>query len=434
MVPEITHPKSFTKALNYNENKVQKGKAELLHAQNFIRLPEELNFYEKRERFESLMELSEAKTKVIHISLNFHPSEKERMTKDFMVQLADEYMEKLGFCDQPYLVYRHHDAAHPHVHVLSTLIRSDGTRIETHNLGRNASQQARKEIEQKYGLVKADKKELQQAIEAEKHRMLDARKLQYGKSETRRGITNVLDTVIDHYKYTSLPELNAVLRQYNVLADRGAEGGRVYQHRGLHYRMLDEDGQKVGVPIKASSIYSKPTLDRLEEKMEANKLHREQDKRHLKTAIDWVMQSGPETLSELATLLAKERMALVVRRNEQGRVYGLTYIDHERKSVFNGGDLGKEYAAKGMLERMGRDVFQEKLPVQKQQEKSTSFDKPSKEVTRESNNALGKELGRIVEHVISPEYTDTRDVDRALTEEERRRRRKRLEQDRDLER
>ena len=86
------------------------------------------------------------------------------------------------------------------------------------------------------------------------------RRVQYGKAETKRAITNVLDHVLPTYKYASLAELNAILQQYNIIADRGSEDSRIYQSKGLVYRVLDSNGEKVGVPIKASLIYSKPTL------------------------------------------------------------------------------------------------------------------------------------------------------------------------------
>ncbi|MFT3949948.1 MAG: relaxase/mobilization nuclease domain-containing protein [Agriterribacter sp.] len=70
-------------------------------------------------------------------ALNFHPSEKDRLNKEFFIHLADEYMNKVGFGGQPYLVYQHKDAGHPHVHVLSTLIKGDGKRISTHFIAKN---------------------------------------------------------------------------------------------------------------------------------------------------------------------------------------------------------------------------------------------------------------------------------------------------------
>lgn len=429
MRPEITTPKSFKRALNYNEKKVQKGTAELLHAQNFLKLPQEMNFYDKLERFENLMALNErATTKTIHISLNFHPSEKERLTKDFCVHLADEYMEKIGFGNQPYLVYQHNDAGHPHLHVLSTLIKDDGSRIPTHNMAKNISEPVRKEMEQIHGLVPANKKE--QEKEQEKQLVVTAQKVQAGKSETMRGITNVLDHVIDQYKYTSLQELNALLKQYNVKADRGAEDGRIYKNRGLMYVVVDQDGKALTKPVKASAFHSKPTLDYIESKFKDNEQKREPHKKHVRVAVDWAMQSKPETLGELAKLLQKDRIDLVIRRNEQGRVYGITYIDHGKRAVFNGSDLGNGYSAKRILERLGmgqqpdkqKEAGQNKHPLPSKESEKTRTPERETSLVEET----GKGVSKIIEQIIEPDYGGGA-INKDLLTEEQRRKKKNLE-------
>lgn len=81
------------------------------------------------------------------------------------------------------------------------------------NLGKIQSEKARKEIEQQYGLVKAEDSKQRQAYQL---KPVNVQKVQYGRSETKRVITNVLDAVVN-YKYTSLLKLNAVLQQYNNL-------------------------------------------------------------------------------------------------------------------------------------------------------------------------------------------------------------------------
>lgn len=366
MRPQIKYPGSLKRVLNYNEKKVQSGKAVLLDAVNFLKKPEELNIHDKLNRFQKLMDLSEADTKLIHLSLNFHPSENEKLTPEFLKTLSQEYMEKLGFGNQPFLVYQHFDAGHPHVHIVSTLIRDDGTRINTHNQAKEISEPVRKEMEEKYGLVKADKKE--NAIERAKALRVSSEKVQYGKSETLRSITNVLDNVIGKYKYTSLHELNAVLKVYNVMADRGPEGSRVYKNKGLYYRILDENGQKTGVPIKASAIYSKPTLNRIEEKFQENKQARLKDKKHFTTAIDWQIRQQPTSLQEFKKALQKASITMELRRNETGFIYGVTFISHEKKTVFNGRDLGEDYGAKRLLERLGIEQEKQQVKEKKQEQ------------------------------------------------------------------
>jgi len=177
--------------------------------------------------------------------------------------------------------------------------------------------------------------------------------VQYGKSETKRAITNVLDVVLNTYKYTSfLPELNAVLQRYNVIADRGNETSRVYQNSGLTYRIIDENGNKIGVPIKASDFYSKPTLKYLQAKFLQNETGKQPNKVRVKNAVDLALLRYPNhSIQSLVKSLEKDGINTVLRQNNEGIIYGITYVDHRTKSVFNGSDLGKQYSAKGIQDR-----------------------------------------------------------------------------------
>ena len=348
MVAKITIPKSIEAALNYNEKKVQKGNAVCLHAANYLREAKNMNFYQKLNGFEMLNNLnSRATTKTIHISLNFDPSEK--LSNDKLIEVANVYMEKIGFGQQPFLVYKHEDAGHPHIHIVSTTIKADGSRINTHNIGRNQSEKARKEIEQQYGLIKAER---QQQLMKPGIKPVDIQKAVYGKSETKRSISNVVGAVFSQYKFTSLPEFNAALKQFNVVADRGKEEGRIYKNRGLVYRILDADGNKVGVPIKASSIGCKPILDNLEKKFAANEVAKEPLKQRTKNAIDDCLQTSPGSMKYLVAALNQKNIYTILRQNAEGRLYGITFVDNQNKVVFNGSDLGKGYSAAALQSKL----------------------------------------------------------------------------------
>lgn len=347
MVARIKTPGSILRALNYNEQKLKQGRAELIHAANYLKDADQLNFSDKLKRFKDLIALNErAKTNSLHISLNFDNGDK--LSRGKLAEIANEYMSKIGFGEQPYLVYQHHDAGHPHIHIVTTSIKENGKRIDTFNIGRNQSEKARQQLEQTYGLVKAKERQ----VRLQELKAVYAQKIQYGKSETRRAITNVLDAVLNNYKYTSLAELNAVLQQYNVIADRGTESSRIYKNNGVVYRVLDEKGNKIGMPIKSSIIYSKPGLKFLREKFKQNEIARQPDKLRIKNAIDLAFIKNENLkLFSLIKILQQQGIDTVLRQNGEGFIYGVTYVDHQTKSVFNGSDVGKQYSAKAILER-----------------------------------------------------------------------------------
>ena len=348
MVAIIKTGSSIHRTFNYNENKVKDGVAKCIGAANYPKDVSQLSVSNKLNRLLNQAALNEnVKRNSVHISLNFNPS--ESFSENRLNEIADMYMQKIGFGNQPYLVYQHNDSGHPHIHIVSIKIRSDGRRIDTQNIGRNQSEKARKEIEETFGLVKAEGSKQQHAYDL---KPVNVQKAIYGKTETKRAITNVLEAVLKNYKYSSLPELNAVLQQYNVVADRGGENSRIYTNRGLVYRMLDEQGNKMGVPIKASDFYNKPTLKFLEFRFKQNETEKHQYKTRIKNTIDLLFYKlYSPTLDILIQEFAKEGIYTALRKNEAGVIYGITYVDNINKCVFNGSALGKEYSAKAIQDR-----------------------------------------------------------------------------------
>lgn len=397
MVAVIKTGHSIHRILNYNENKVKEGVAECISAANYPIEAEKLSFSQKLNRLLKQVALNENVTRnSVHVSLNFDPSEK--ISNVQLKEIADTYMQKIGFGEQPYLTYQHFDAGHPHIHIVSIKVKADGSRIDTQNIGRNQSEKARKEIEIAYGLVKAENMKMKEYEVKSAY----TQKVQYGKLESRRAIANVLEAVLNTYKFTTLPELNAVLQQYNVFADRGRESSRVYQHQGLLYRILNEQGNNIGVPIKASCFHNKPTLTFLKERFALNEAARLLFRGRIKNATDLALLRQPElSLQNLMKELEKQGINAILRKNAEGIIYGITYIDHQTKCVFNGSDLGKNYSAKAIIERCKESV-QEKVYEHSfdKHKEATLGQEPAPYQSSENEN---KES--LLEVLLKPEYS-----------------------------
>ncbi len=111
MVAIVHNGKRLRNILHYNENKVKQRQAILIHAVNYPKDPDQLTLKDKITRLEKLTALNQqTKVNSVHISLNFDASEK--LQQQTLQQIAEKYMDKIGFGDQPYLVYEHHDAGH----------------------------------------------------------------------------------------------------------------------------------------------------------------------------------------------------------------------------------------------------------------------------------------------------------------------------------
>jgi len=326
--------KSIGGAISYNERKVKNGSAELILASQFGTDINTLGFSQKLERFEKLNSLNKrSQTNTLHLSLNFAPG--ENLDAETMQKIAWEYMEQIGFGNQPYLVYQHFDAAHPHLHIVTNTIKADGKAIYLHNLGKRKSEPARRAIELEYNLVRAEDRKKQElplspaSLEAAR----------YGQSETKRSISNIVLQVVGMYKYTSLQELNAVLRQYNVLADGGAANSRMSQYQGLTYSIVDSNGHKTGLAVKASAIYSSPTLKMLEKKFAQNRIRKVPALNKLQERFSRIINTAGSR-AEFMELLNKNKISCTVFKNPAGIITTISFIDNYSKSVFSSEELG----------------------------------------------------------------------------------------------
>ena len=141
MVAIVHNSGSLSNALPYNENKVKQGVAECIHSMSYPKDTGWLSFKDKSNRLEKLTMLNQQTTiNSFHISLNFDPSEK--LSSEKLKEIAEVYMQKIGFGEQPYLVCQHYDTGHPHLHIVTASIRENGKLIKLHNLGQHRSMNA----------------------------------------------------------------------------------------------------------------------------------------------------------------------------------------------------------------------------------------------------------------------------------------------------
>ena len=368
MVARIAPTAKLSKVLEYNEKKVAQNKAELIYAGNYLQAKNRLTYEQKLERLTRQNDLNDrSRVKTLHITLNFHPSEK--LSDDQLTAITDRYMQGLKMENQPYLVYRHEDAGHPHVHIITSLVRPDGKSIRTSKIGQDLSSPTRKAIEKEFNLIPAQGKKQQTQQQSTSG---ETQKVMYGSDpDTQEAVRKVLETVNHDYRFTNLTEYNAVLRQYNVYANTGSPGSNTRKHGGLLYQVLDEKGNRVGRPLKASQFPSKPTLVSLEQKFGQNKQQREKDLPSMRQKIDWVFTQHPGSLRDFIAELQQSDVE-VITNQEHGRINSLTYIDYQRKTAIQDAALGKAYGVGAILNRIpgnpgsSHSAGKQQAPVQEQ--------------------------------------------------------------------
>lgn len=75
----------------------------------------------------------EIKQPVGHIPISFAPEDKARMTNDFMVHLAKEYMQEMGIKNTQYIIVRHHNTDNEHLHIIYNRIDNNLKLISVNN-------------------------------------------------------------------------------------------------------------------------------------------------------------------------------------------------------------------------------------------------------------------------------------------------------------
>ncbi|MVT07731.1 relaxase/mobilization nuclease domain-containing protein [Chitinophaga tropicalis] len=337
MVAKVTSGKSIRGVLQYNERKLTAGKAVMLDAVGFGADGGELSISEKHARFQLLTRLNKkVKTNAVHISLNFDRS--DLLHPEKLRLIAKRYIEEIGFGDQPFLVYQHLDAAHPHIHIVTTNMQESGKAISLHNIGKEKSEPARKLIEKLFDLTIAESKRKQEPYVLEP---LTPERVRYGEVETKSGISNVVRAAARQYKFTDLEGFNAVLRQFGVEANWGQPGSRLYDKKGITYSILDEAGRRTGVPIRASDIYTRPTMSSLQGRFEVNRIARTPYQQRITRIVEatFARKSGPTTPKEFQEALQRYGIYAALKLDNQGAICGITYVDNRTKAVFSERDL-----------------------------------------------------------------------------------------------
>jgi hypothetical protein len=339
MVADIHIGNNLYGALAYNQEKIDAGLGKILETNRvFVPADGQFSVGGCMCDFERFMPEQVTTTRgIIHISLNPHPEDK--LTDDQLSDIGREYIERLGFGGQPYLIFKHEDIDRQHLHIVSTRVRSDGALISDKN-NYEKSRKITDDLEKKYGLHPKDKKQ----GEAWQLSPVDA-----SRSDLKKQVANVIKPLTTMYKFQSLGEFRALLSLYNIGLEKVEGNNQGHQYTGLVYSALDKEGNRVGKPLKSSLFGKSYGIEALEQTMKKSGEELKAGGQAAKTkAIVSASLTGSRTGSEFRADLQGKGIDLVLRRNDQGRLFGVTFIDHNSRTVLNGFALGKEFSANAL--------------------------------------------------------------------------------------
>ena len=341
MVAKINRGASLYGAVIYNQQKVNEATGRIIAGNRMItdslydpdRIVSQTMF-----AFESYLAANRNTEKpILHISLN--PTLDDNLTDSQFADLARAYMQKMGYGNQPYIVYLHEDIDRRHIHIVSTCVNENGEQIDD-AYEWNRSMKACRELEQMFGLKQiADKR----------RELLEPylKKADYTRGDVKRQVSNILKSVFTSYRFQSFGEYSAMLSCFNIEAKqvKGEFDGKPYS--GIIYTMTDDDGKPICTPIKSSLIGKRFGFEGVEKRIAYNaqefRAKRWQPK--IRNDVALAMHGSRGNREEFVRLLGSKGIDVVFRENDAGRIYGVTFIDHHNREVYNGSRLGKEFSA-----------------------------------------------------------------------------------------
>lgn len=336
MIAKISSTENLGGALGYNFKKVEKGEASILLAQGLYQNKE--GTYTMAEVFPDMQALIPEKYRtkkmVFHCSLNPHPDEK--LSNERLVQIAKEYMEALSYGKQPYIVFKHNDIAREHIHIVSLRVDSRGRKIND-KFEKRRSKQITDALERKFGLIPSSK--------VTEKAVAETPKVDIGKGNIKEQVANVARMVLKHYRFCSLGELNAILSKYNLAVEEVKTEFRGKKYDGLVYVPTDDKGGKISTPINASDIGHGVGYTAVQNRIQKSKQAIKPLIPTVRNKVLQTMRTSPNTEKGLRQRLEEQGLRVVIRKNDNGRIYGITFIDDEQGVALNGSRLGKGYAA-----------------------------------------------------------------------------------------
>ena len=325
MIPKIIPGKSFGGLVGYNEKKVAKGMAELIGIEN---IPSPNVIKETLEQVASFNPLCQTST--FHVSLSFPPNERT-LDNATLQAIANEFMQGMGYQDNPYAIYRHYDTDNQHIHIVSTRIDWHGKRVSDFQERRKAGKLAT-EIERKYGLIEVERNK-------KSKRETQARRIKPGpadKANARQHIINAIATCLEMKNIISIDVLGERLKEYSV-------GIRISDKKAVCYFIIDENGRQTTPAVPASAIPFKPTYRRLGNVIGRNRKLIMERKNELKRKFSWLHNYSTVWQETFDKLLSDNHLKIKYAENSGG-IYGVSFIDTKNGVVFKGSDLDCPYA------------------------------------------------------------------------------------------
>lgn len=299
--------------VQYNDKKVEKGTGELMLMKNFPSFINENSSQEEvRNYLKSISKNEKVKKPQFHavISTKFQQHNKEELAK-----VAEDFMQEMGYGNQPFIVVFHNDTENNHVHIVSTRVdKSTG-----------------KKLNDSYEKLKAQKS------------LIEIKERIYGKNNE-----DIINKLLS-YNISSLKQLEILMEKngFKLVNNKNDENALDILKNGVREKTINGNQLNFSNPKndnRAKQI--KAILNKYKE-VYSNKVFKVEDRRYLEKMLPEEKQKENwkpkiEFESELQKKLRDVfGIDVIFHHKDELHPFGYTLIDHKTETIYKGSDILK---------------------------------------------------------------------------------------------
>ncbi len=333
MVVKIYAPApSTSSAVQYNERKVAEGKASVIFSSN---IDDPRNPMKTFEQYEN----GSIRTEKMSFHASINPSITDNMTDDQVQEFARRYMKKMGYGNQPFILYKHTDTGRIHYHLVSVRVDENGRKIPDFR-ERKHSQEIMKEFAPDFGYTVGKKKEMDQIPDNPEEEPKEERDFNpYDGFDPEKGDygeqLNAIIELAKTYYFTQPDHFDLIMESFGIRVLRTDFEG----HENMEFQGLNPKTKEPCTPIMAlpDEHWNLPEWTAIHARMSKGQIKTREKERVANLAKKALKKCNTELHTR--RYLAKCGIYLKLSTNVDGRIFGVTFVDHYNKCVFKASDL-----------------------------------------------------------------------------------------------
>ena len=321
MVIVIAEPaSSVSVTVGYNELKVSEGTASVTYYSKIDDMHDPMATFRQYEN-------ASIRTEKMSFHASINPAPGEKLDEAKMIELVKEYMEGMGYGDQPYILYKHNDIDREHYHIVSVRVDKNGKKINDSFEGRRSAKLLR-ELAKKYGFTVGKSNDFRKS-DAINVRRFDPTKPNYSGQ-----IESLMKNVMK-YHFTTVNQFEAAMKSLGVEMVLKSRCGRI---EISFYGLDPASGKRCTGRIKEKNLDTPVYEQILLRSFDCGKSKCNDERQRTGKVVQFCFENATSE-RHFRSLLAKFGISVEFSRNSEGRIFGATFIDHEQQCCFKASDL-----------------------------------------------------------------------------------------------